>query len=464
MKLQKRTFDQSFAEWKSRSFILSLTAMAALLPVTVFAAPVAKMKLLTSPQTVVLGKCSGTVSVQSQDTSGNAANVATNTKIFFDQGSAALGIFKDANCTVAISTVTMLAGTRQVSFYFKGKSLGSKLLYVSTLNYQDDSQTEKITSAPSTTPDPVPSPDPTPTPTPPVGQTPGSPSLYGRPVPSPIYGVTIDDVTNYPNQVAALQKFPYVPTARVVLDPGTAPSYYAPAIDAMNKSAYVMAELQDSADMKKQTVASYQSRAQSFFAALKNSVDIWEVGNEINGDWLGTGVEDKLRAGFKVLDDAGATTAITFFWFGEAGEANNCIPNPKNEMFTWISNLQQLSLPPTQRDPQNEKMRLDVDYVFISWYPQQCNDIKPNWPSIFSRLAAIYPNAKIGFGEVGTASPQQGSAYELNLLQEFYPMGSRVQLPSSYVGGYFWWYFSEELNNASIMNTLMNSILMGPKP
>ena len=220
-----------------------------------------------------------------------------------------------------------------------------------------------------------------------------------------------------------------------------------------------MAELQDSADMKSQTVASFQARAQTYYAGLKDSVDIWEVGNEINGDWLGTGVEDKLKAGFKVLDDAGAKTAITFFWFGELGSTNNCIPSNQYEMFTWITNALQLNLPIEQRNPENEKLRLNLDYAFISWYPDQCGTIKPNWPSIFARLAVIFPNAKVGFGEVGTANPQNGSIYEINLINEFYKMAETQSMPSSFVGGYFWWYFSEEYGISSIMNALINMML-----
>ncbi|CAN5507548.1 hypothetical protein BH10BDE1_BH10BDE1_13170 [soil metagenome] len=427
------------------------------------AASVQKMKIVTSPQTVALGTCSKVVTVQAQDSAGRVAPVLVNTKIFFEQGSAELRIFNDASCTTAASTAQILARQNTVSFYFKGTALGTKTLFVSTVKFEDDRQSENITPTGPINP-PTPLPLPSPTPVPPATPPPQIPPAFGRTVPAPIYGVTFDDVQNYANQAIELKKFPYMPTARVVLDPGTKPGDYTQAISALGKSAYIMAELQDSMDMKKQTIASFEARAQTYFSALKNSVDIWEVGNEINGDWLGTDVENKLRAGFKVLDNAGATTAITFFWFGELGQKNNCIPANKYEMFSWINNLQQLDLPPAQRDPQNEKMRLNVDYIFISWYPQQCNDIKPDWASVFSRLAEIYPNAKLGFGEIGTANPQNGSAYELNLIQEFYPMAARLAMPKNYVGGYFWWYFAQEMTKPSIVDALHNSIMLGPKP
>ncbi|PXW86079.1 hypothetical protein C8R34_11658 [Nitrosomonas sp. Nm84] len=433
--------------------IIYIAIAGIFLPFSLQAASVTKMKILTTPQSIELEKCSNVVNLQAQDRSGIAANVDFDTEIYFDQGSPDLKIYKDSSCLTEVPTLQMLAGTNNISFFFKGNSLGSKTLYVSTMNYEDSSQVEQILAADSV---PLPPPSPSPSPV----QTP----QYGRAVPAPIYGVTFDNVSNFPAKVTALQKFPHMATARVVLDPGTIPADYSTAINAMKKSAYIMAELQDSADMKSQTVDSFKSRARTFFNGLKDSVDIWEVGNEINGDWLGTNVKNKLRAGFKVLDDAGATTAITFFYFGEPGQKNHCIPAAQYEMFTWIKSLQQLDLAVAQRDPQNEKMRLNVDYIFVSWYPQQCNNIKPDWATVFARLAVIYPNARIGFGEIGTANPQNGSSYELDLIYEFYPLASRVQMHSRYIGGYFWWYFAQEMNNTSIVNALHNAILMGPQP
>lgn len=437
--------------------IVYLAIAGILLPFSSEAASVSKMKILTAPQSVELGKCSNVVNLQAQDRSGIATNVDLDTEIYFDQGSYDLVIYKDSSCSAEVSTLQMLAGTNNISFFFKGNSRGSKTLHVSTMNYQDSSQEEQILAAGSV---PLPPPSLSPSPASVAVPTP----RYGRAVPAPIYGVTFDNVSNFPAKVTALQKFPHMATARVVLDPGTIPLDYSTAINAMKKSAYIMAGLQDSADMKSQTIDSFKSRAQTFFKGLKDSVDIWEVGNEINGDWLGTNVKNKLRAGFKVLDDAGATTAITFFYFGEPGQKNNCIPAAQYEMFTWIKSLQQLDLPVAQRDPQNEKMRLNVDYIFVSWYPQQCNNIKPDWATVFAKLAKIYPKAKIGFGEIGTADPQYGSSYELNLIQEFYPLASRVQMHNRYIGGYFWWYFAQEMNHSSIVNALHNAIWMGPQP
>jgi hypothetical protein len=32
----------------------------------------------------------------------------------------------------------------------------------------------------------------------------------------------------------------------------------------------------------------------------------------------------------------------------------------------------------------------------------------PNWAAIYGKLASIFPNASLGFGELGTANPKNG--------------------------------------------------------
>jgi hypothetical protein len=77
---------------------------------------------------------------------------------------------------------------------------------------------------------------------------------------------------------------------------------------------------------------------------------------------------------------------------------------------------------------------------------------------VYSKLASIFPNSKLGFGEIGTANPQGGSTYEVNLINQFYPLAKSVALPPAYVGGYFWWYFAEEMapTNATILFNALN--------
>lgn len=431
--------------------LLSLSVF--LMAFNAWAARIEKMVIISPMQSLDLNQCSNAVTVQAQSRSSLPVSASSNIKIFFTGSSAALKFYSDANCSIAVPSVILRAGKTQTSFYFKGAAVGSFRLIVATNNYQDDQQTETIRSAapipaPSLAPTvtPMPSATPAPTPSPSLSPAPISGGA-GREVPAPLYGVTLDDVSNVSAQVTSLKQLVHTPTTRVVFDGGVNPSYYSGPVKQLRDVSYIMGQILDSTEMGKMTVAQYQQRTQSYVSAMASQVDIWEIGNEVNGGWLSRNTQAQIRAAYNTVSAAKGATAVTFFYEGEPTDPKNCIDknNGGNDMFTWIRDNYQLNLAPEQRDPENEKLRLGLNYVFISWYPQQCNDIQPNWSDIYKKLAEIFPNSKVGFGEIGTENPQGGSAYEVNLIKQFYPMAKTTTLPSSYVGGYFWWYYAEEM-------------------
>ena len=271
--------------------------------------------------------------------------------------------------------------------------------------------------------------------------------VQARDIPTPVYGVTLDNVANkvLSGTIASLQQMPHFPTSRVVFDAQETADYYLPPIVKLRPATYIMGQLADSTDMSEFTLASYQARAKSYLKTLGANVDIWEIGNEMNGGWLGANAFEKSRTAFEVMHASGARTAFTFFYEGEPNDPQNCIDGAGHDMFTWIQSKFQLNLPPGQRDPAGEAFRLGLDQVLISWYPQGCNNLQPDWTSIFTELARIFPNSKVGFGEIGTARPQNGSLYEKNLIQQYYPLAQKTPLPASFIGGYFWWNFVEEM-------------------
>ena len=78
-----------------------------------------------------------------------------------------------------------------------------------------------------------------------------------------------------------------------------------------------MGELVDSSAAKSYTVASYRQRAVDFVNAFGSQVDLWEVGNEVNGEWVGQhlagGGQDR-RPPIEVVTDAGGRTALTLYY------------------------------------------------------------------------------------------------------------------------------------------------------
>lgn len=241
-------------------------------------------------------------------------------------------------------------------------------------------------------------------------------------VPSPLYGVTIDDISGLSNIVQSLGNLARKPTARIVFDETMAPSYYRDAAVAIKKVSYVMGEILDSQYVNTVTVQGYLDRTSQYLSALGDVVDIWEVGNEINGEWLGKNADvvAKMTGAYDLVKAQGKTTELTLYY------NQDCWSNPANEMFTWA----QANIP--------DRMKQGLDYVLVSYYEDDCNGLQPDWPTVFQKLATMFPNSKIGFGETGTIDPAKKASY----ITRYYT--TKIAQPN-YVGGYFWWYFREDM-------------------
>jgi hypothetical protein len=103
----------------------------------------------------------------------------------------------------------------------------------------------------------------------------------------------------------------------------------------------------------------------------------------------------------------------------------DCSSDEDNEMFKWI-----------QKNIRG-KMRSGLDYVFVSYYDEDCDGRNPDWDAVFKVLHALFPNAKLGIGECGA---HQKSNSE-KLIKKYYSMSSSIP---NFVGGYFWWYFKRD--------------------
>ncbi|WP_104656453.1 hypothetical protein [Ralstonia insidiosa] len=240
--------------------------------------------------------------------------------------------------------------------------------------------------------------------------------------PAPLYGVTVDAVDNVPAVVDALSHLSRTPTVRIVFDEGMdAPDYAAP-VAAIRRAAYVMGELVDSSTLKQTTVQQMRERAITYFDVLGRNVDIWEIGNEINGEWTGStrDIIDKTQVAYDAIKQRGGRTALTLYY------NEGCTETPSRAMFDWAER----NLPPGLRN--------GVDYVFISFYEDDCKITPPDWSAVFERLGHLFPQAMLGFGEVGTRHAAGKGA----LIARYY--GLSIAHPR-FVGGYFWWYFRQDM-------------------
>src|SRR6266446_8449278 len=68
--------------------------------------------------------------------------------------------------------------------------------------------------------------------------------------------------------------------------------------------------------MKNYTPSQLTAWTLSYTQTLGNLIDIWEIGNEVNGNWVGS-------------------TALTFFYEGEPSEPHNCHLSAKYPPIWW---------------------------------------------------------------------------------------------------------------------------------
>jgi hypothetical protein len=253
----------------------------------------------------------------------------------------------------------------------------------------------------------------------------------------------LDAVDGLSEIVQSLGDLSRRPTARVVFDEFVPATYYTKAVTEIGKVSYVMGEILDSAFVIDYSVDAYRKRVAEYLDELDAYVDIWEIGNEVNGEWLGdpNDVAAKISAAYALVKDRGARAALTLYY------NEKCWSYPWEETFTWAQH----------RIP--EDMKRGLDFVLLSYYEDDCLGLQPDWPSVFRRLAQMFPTAQIGFGEVGSSFPARKEEY----IRRYYTLS--IPEPH-YVGGYFWWYFKQDMvpKSKPLWAVLNEVFAHGPEP
>jgi len=260
-------------------------------------------------------------------------------------------------------------------------------------------------------------------------------------VTSPLHGITVDSVKNLPEIVASIQNLSQKMTTRIVYDTGKKASDYRDATVAIGKVSYVMGEIVDSFWMRCYTVPEYLDRTKDYVDTLSDVVDIWEIGNEINGDWTFGGtrkckpkasvkstpasdIAAKMIAAYDYVKSKGKVAELTLYYNKGCGEPD------ANEMFTWAES----NIP--------DRMKQALDYVLVSYYEDDCHGLQPDWPTVFQQLSKMFPNSKIGMGECGAQKRRAPYEVKKQYVDRYYRM--RIDLPN-FVGGCFWWYFVQDM-------------------
>lgn len=272
-----------------------------------------------------------------------------------------------------------------------------------------------------------------------------------------LYGVTFDTVTKLTGSgsiVECLTNLTRFPTSRVVFD-NIAASNYTAACSAINPVSYVMGLLVDSTDMHMYAdpvngtytagASAYSARVKSYLDTLGTSVDIWEVGNEVNGEWCLTSgapttadtanIVAMLLDAYHQVKARGYRTSLTLYYNGPQDNGSaSCWSQSANAMLYWAS-----TNVPTE-------MKNGLDYVLVSFYEEDCTLAAydaTTMNSVFASLQTMFPNSKVGFGENG-AHPTDTATRKISGINYWYGSGMNLT-PSNYVSGHFWWYGYQDL-------------------
>lgn len=253
-----------------------------------------------------------------------------------------------------------------------------------------------------------------------------------------VYGVTIDSIHELDKTIDALNYLDKDIVSRVVFDE-VDPSYYTNALKRLDPYTEIMGELFDSEYISHYTRDEYLDRVNDYLDELGDWVSLWEIGNEVNGEWSGDPdtVAQKTMDAYREVKSRGYSTALTLY-YNDYTKNDGCWSNSDEKMRDWA------------RDRLDQDIKEGIDFIFISYYEEDCDYHRPSlqeWENVFSDLGKIFPNAKLGFGEVGTTTQNKEDYFN-----HYY--GLDIQNPR-YIGGHFWWYFRGDMvpRNKSMWHT-----------
>jgi len=266
-----------------------------------------------------------------------------------------------------------------------------------------------------------------------------------RTVTEPLLGVTLESVAHLDRIERALARHSFRPTARIVFQHGAGPGRYAHAVRRLHGVAYLMGQILDSTAVRRTTVREYRNRTRSFVRRFGRRLDFYEIGNELNGEWLGRprAINAKVAAAYDVLEeehpDLGLRWVITLnYW-----PSRDCYARD------W-----EATLPFARRMPL--RVRQGVDMVLLSFYETACSPrahpTVEQFGSTLRSLKHIFPSAQVGIGEIGAQGradglPRDPTLTEKERIARRY-IGMHDQLRADvgprFIGGYFWWYYATD--------------------
>jgi len=279
----------------------------------------------------------------------------------------------------------------------------------------------------------------------PAGAAEAIPTEPGRGLPDTWRGVTTESVARLGALDRALARHAEPPTVRVVFQPGEGPGAYATAVRRLRRHAYLLGQPFDSTATRAVSVAGYRARFAAYVERYGDRIDLWEIGNELNGSWVGRprSIDAKVAAAYDVVErdhaDEQLRSVITLnYW-----PSHDCYAH------AW-----EATVPFARQLP--KRVRHGVDYVLLSFYETACSPrahpTDAEFRRTFRQLGRVFPQARLGMGEVGAQGRSDGLATNPGLAEKkriarrYYGLqpAMATAFGDRWVGGYFWWYYYQD--------------------
>lgn len=275
----------------------------------------------------------------------------------------------------------------------------------------------------------------------------------GQPVTYGMWGVTTGDLTSG-NSNARIDDLvalfePRHRWARLMIDQ-TSDTFYAQARNVVNyayaNQVQTLGQLFDSSIQSGLSLAQFQDAVNRALAYPDfDKFTAWEVGNEVNGGWLGPDMTAKIEyAATRVKTVTGKPVCLTFYWYGMEDTLNT-------SLFNWIS------AHVTQTIVSN------IDCVALSIYTDQ-QPLGFLWDLVMTKLASLFPGKMMLVGELGFVDPTVATYFREGPLDLPTLAGGQLYIqnryPASFAtpntnGGDFWWYYDLEMaGRQPLWNTL----------
>ncbi len=241
-------------------------------------------------------------------------------------------------------------------------------------------------------------------------------------------GVTIDSQDyKVADNLAAHKKQLW---ARIVFDEFVAAKDYLEFVNYVSAKNPVMGELLDSFYVPKYSVDAYAKRTKEYLDTFGDRLEILEIFNEINGEWLGNSsdVAKKLRASYDIAKPRAKKIAITLYL------NDGCYEKLDNEMFNWA----QKYIP--------ADIKNGLDYVLVSYYQEDCENKVPDWSKVFAKLKVMFPNSYIGIGESGLGESFMKKHGTPELIKASIDRCYNVKIiDDKWKLGCFYWYYNKHM-------------------